>query len=660
MSEVVVTAEQPNDYRVSETISAARTTLPLIDLPQSVQVVPSRVIEDQAIVRPAEALRNVSGVVRTPAYLGLTDSYIIRGFAADTGLWNGFRRDLYIGFNDISAIDRIEVLKGPSSGSYGILEPGGVVNYVTKRPTKEPYGKVDIKAGSFDYYRPSLDLSGPVTEDASLRYRLNSAYEHSGGFRDFQESDLFALSGALDWDISDKTKLQFEFSYSDFDGGADRGFPTSLGPVIFSLPTQRNLGEPSDSYALWQLDTALTLTHEFSDAVSLRSGFFFNRVEDDRRNTQGFELDADGRTLLRGYTDVPSWSENFSWFSDLTVKFKTGSVKHTALFGIDLQRNNYAYDFNSGEATDLNIFAPNYSHIAPNLQPDGNFESQTNTLGLYVQDHITFSDKWKLLAGVRWDAYDYEDVDRDYDSATQFSGNGFSPRAGLVYQPVEDVSLYGSYSQSLKPNTYARTRSGSIVDPEVGKQWELGVKTELFDGRLSPSLAFYHLTKENVAVPDPADPSGNFSIISGEQRSRGIEFDVTAELTPGWNLIASYAYTDAEVTADTSLPVGDALLNVPPHGASFSTTYEIQSGALKGAGITASIFFVDEREAELPNTYKIPSFVRFDAGVFYKRGNWRYSVDFKNIGYEEYYDSQGYSVYPGAPFSVLAGISYSW
>lgn len=662
LGEMVVTAERsvPDVYRTLESEGGSRLPMALMDLPQAVQVVPHEVIENQAITRASEALRNVSGVVRTPAYMGFTDSYTIRGFQSDTGLWNGFRRDLYIGFNDISAIDRIEVIKGPSSVSYGILDPGGVVNYVTKRPTSVPYGKVEGMAGSYDFYRSALDVSGPLTEDKSVRYRFNAAYESSGGFRDFTDSDLQAYSGAVDWDINEKTKMQFEFSTSDFDGGSDRGLSPEFGPMVYDIPIHRNYGEPTDSYKLRQVDVALSVTHELSEDATLRSGVFFNQVESDRKNTQGFSLAPGTTTLLRNYTDVEDFSRVFSWYGDLRYKFETGPLKHDALVGVDLQRAEFDYVFQSSDAQDIDIWNPVYGKGPITLTPDGDYYSTRDSMGIYVQDHITITEQWKALAGLRWDTYRFTDKDKDYDTYTDFHDNGVSPRAALVYQPVKEVSIYGSYSQSIKPNTYARTKGGAIVDPEEGQQIEFGVKTELLDGRLTPSLAVYDLRKKNVAVQDPTDPSGMFSVITGEQRSRGVELDLTATLAPGWNMIASYGYTDSEVTEDTSLPIGDALVNVPLHGASFSTTYEIQEGALKGAGVTASAFYVGQREASLPNDLNIPSYVRLDAGVFYKMDQWRFSVDVKNVTDKEYYDSQGYSLYPGAPLSVFAGVSYTW
>ncbi|HEY9875715.1 MAG TPA: TonB-dependent receptor, partial [Candidatus Obscuribacterales bacterium] len=231
----------------------------------------------------------------------------------------------------------------------------------------------------------------------------------------------------------------------------------------------------------------------------------------------------------------------------------------------------------------------------------------------------------------------------------------FSPRIGIVYQPIEPISLYASYSSSFKPNISATTSDGSLLDPEKGRQYEIGVKGELLNGRLSTTLAAFDITKTNVATTDPNDP--DFSIAAGKYRSRGVELDVRGEIARGWNVIASYANIDAFVSQDNSIPVGDRLVNVPRNSASLWTTYEIQSGGLQGLGFGAGLFFVGEREAALPNTIKIPSYVRTDATIFYRRNNYRAALNFKNLLDTKYYDSQGFFVYPKEPLTVVGTFS---
>ncbi|MEH1845443.1 MAG: TonB-dependent receptor [Nostoc sp.] len=204
---------------------------------------------------------------------------------------------------------------------------------------------------------------------------------------------------------------------------------------------------------------------------------------------------------------------------------------------------------------------------------------------------------------------------------------------------MEPISLYFSYSQSFKQPNSSRTFDGSVLPPESGTQYEVGVKAELIKDRLSATFAAYDITKENVATTDPNHT--DFSIAAGEVKSRGLEFDLYGQILPGWNVIASLFHNDAFVSKDNTLPVGDSLVNAPGSGASLWTTYQIQDGDWKGLGFGGGVFYTGDREAELPNTFKIPSYVRADATIFYKRDNWRVGLNFKNLFGTRYYDSQG-------------------
>lgn len=262
----------------------------------------------------------------------------------------------------------------------------------------------------------------------------------------------------------------------------------------------------------------------------------------------------------------------------------------------------------------------------------------------------------KVLAGVRFDSNDifYRDTLSDAFDFEQ-SESDFSPRVGIVYQPSESTSVYASWSNSFNPQFFSRNRAGEPFEPETGEQFEIGVKQEFFDGRLSATLALYDLTRKNVLTTDPDDP--DFSIQTGEQTSRGIELDVAGEILPGWNIIATYAYIDAFVSEDESISVGERLVNAPKNSASLWTTYEIQSGGLQGLGFGAGLVFVGEREAQLPNTIELPSYVRADASIFYRRNNWRTALNFKNLFDTKYYNTQGFYVTPAAPFTVLGTFS---
>lgn len=663
--ELVVTGEQDSGYKAPDASTATKTDTPLIEIPQAIQVIPRQVIEDQKVQRVADVLRNVSGVTVKTDYAG-TDTYTIRGFDTNTNLRNGFRQDSFTGFTDTATVDRIEVLKGPASVLYGQLEPGGIVNYITKQPLEQPYYSATFSAGSYSYYRPEIDISGPLTPDNNILYRFVGAYENSGGFRDFAYKELYTFAPSLRVKLSDRTNLDLQYEYVNLNQSYDRGLP----PITrsFDLPISFNFGEPTDKYELFANRVNVALDHRFTENWRFRSAVSVQTVDTSRSNFQPVDFtnpfDEDGRTVARRYNKVGDYSRDYSWQNDLIGKFNTGSIGHEVLLGFELGRSVFGFPFRiSYNVPSLDILNPVYGAATPTTFEEGSEdESNTYRVGLYFQDQISLLPNLKMLLGGRFDFVNFKD---EYQPDT-INGTGtditeryyekFSPRIGLVYQPTENLSLYASYTSAFKPNEFALSVDGPL-EPESSTQYEVGVKGEFLDGKLTATLAAYEITKSNVATEDLNNLDSGFSIAAGKVKSRGIELDITGEILPGWNVIASYSHNDAYVSEDNNLPVGDRLVNAPRNSASLWTTYQIQSGNLKGLGFGGGVFFVGDREATLPNTITIPSFVRTDAAIFYRRDNYQIGLNFKNLLDTRYYDSAGFLLSPGAPFTVLGTFS---
>ena len=655
--ELVVTGEQDN-YHVTNSSTATRTDTPLRDVPQSIQVIPQEVIKDQQITRISDATRNVSGVSPLTGFANAFDIYTIRGFTNYNILTNGFKTGSYPPAT--ASVERVEVLKGPASVLYGQIEPGGVVNYVTKQPLSDPYYAAEFTAGSFSFYRGTIDFSGPLTTDKKLLYRLNVAYENSGSYRDFYNYDNFTVSPVITYKPSENTALTFEYQYGRRRGGFDRAFPPN-NPAL-TLPITRNFGEPNDFNNLDYHRASLTLDQHFGKSLQLRSALFFQSFVDNSAYVNINIIEPDGRTLERDYSvNDDLLTKDYSWQTDLIGKFNTGSIAHQLLLGLELSRNTSPpgllsnYNYSTGL---IDIFNPVYGAGRPTTLENATYYSgKTDTLGLYLQDQVTLLSNLKLLVGGRYDFVDSVNSTRPLGgdiNSSEFNGNAFSPRVGLVYQPIEPISLYASYSRSFVPNT-GRTASGEILEPSRGTQYEVGIKSELFDQRLSATLAAYDITKTNILTTDPNNT--DFSIAVGEVKSRGIEMDVAGEILPGWKIIASGYLNDAFVSKDNSIPVGRRLENAAYHGASLWTTYQIQKGDLQGLQFGAGIFFVGDRIANQSDPFTIPSYVRTDAAISYKHDNWRAALNFKNIFDVKYYDTNGYLVFPQAPLTVLGSIS---
>lgn len=668
--EVIATGEaedDADDYAVTDATTATRTDTPLLDIPQSIQVVPQQVIEDQQANRLEDALRNVSGVSAGDSFGDTTQRFVIRGFAQDTTLVNGFRQGAFRqGFPSLDRLERIEVLKGPASILYGNLEPGGVVNLVTKKPLKEPFAETNLTLGSFGLFQSSFDFSDAIDSGQKLLYRFNTSVEAGGNFRDFeQDTTRLSLAPSISWQIGENTDLLIDLNYTNQANPFDRGI-VAIGNGVADIPYDRIFQQPDDEYELEQFSASYQLEHRFNDKWKLRNSF--SLVSSDSSN---FTLDSvfidDSGILERGFRRNNDISENYSLQTNVVGEFKTGKVEHQLLAGVDYDRATSVG--RQGRLPDdpvfpIDIFTQEADPV-PNVEPEEltSFVRDENIsadlIGVYLQDQISISEQFKLLAGGRLDIFDQESIDFADDLSSEQSQERFSPRVGLVYQPIEPISLYASYSTSFNPDPFnSTTVDGDVLEPSTGTQYELGVKGEFLNKKLTSTLAFYQIERDNFATTDPDNP--DFSVAAGEVRSRGIELDVAGEVLPGWNVIAAYAYTDAEITEDNDFPVGNQLANVPENSASLWTSYQVQQGSLQGLGLGAGVFFVGDRQGDLDNTFTLPSYVRTDAAIFYRQDDWQANLNFQNLFDVDYIRSSEEfreGLRPGDPFAVIGSIS---
>ncbi|MBD2360320.1 TonB-dependent receptor [Anabaena minutissima FACHB-250] len=658
--ELVVTGQQ-DGYRVREGSTATKTDTPLRDIPASIQVIPRKLLEDQKTTRIQDALENISGVNKQ-GNLGGTDAggYVIRGFAQSGNFRNGFADNDFYSSVDPANIERIEVLKGPASVLYGQAEPGGIINVVTKQPLSNPFASVDLSVGNYSFYRPGIDLSGPLNADGSLLYRLNVAYQNAGSFRDFNFTERFFIAPVVTWNISDRTSVTFDFEYLNNDYRSDRGL-ASIGDRPAPVPISRFIGYPFDgntTYTDSAFRAGYRFEHQFSENWQLRNAFSFSYGR-----SRGLYAESSRELIDEQFRPIFVGRENFlretyTLQTELVGRFNTGSVVHQPLIGVELRRNTWTYtSFDVEEPIPpIDIFNPNYNVTQPAIPEESTFGYKTrrDTLGIYLQDQITFADNLKLLLGGRFDAFQREE---DFGTPEEESLSAFSPRVGIVYQPIEPISLYASYTESFQPDRFlGRSVTGTPFKPTRGSQYEVGIKADITE-RLSATLAAFEITKSNVVTSDPNNP--RFSIQVGEQRSRGIELDIAGEILPGWNIITSYAYTDAITSKDNRISVGNRIFNVPEHSASFWTTYEIQQGSLQGLGFGLGLYYVGDRFADNENTSTLVSYFRTDSALYYKRDNWRLGLNFRNLFNETYYEtSQSRNIiYPGAPFTVIGSFS---
>ncbi|WP_299491701.1 TonB-dependent siderophore receptor, partial [Acaryochloris sp. IP29b_bin.137] len=683
---IIVSADPLPRYQVPTASAGTRTNTDVLDIPQGIQIIPKAVLKDQGNKGLGESLRNTSGVnIGRAAGLARATTPIIRGFETDNLLRNGLRDDTLRISSGVNNIERIEVLKGPSSVLFGAGNLGGTINLVTETPLEEPLYNLEFKAGNYKFYGGSFDFTGPLNESKSLGYRLNFAYESRLGITSFENSDFFFISPSLQLINTDSTSLIVDFEYlSSRTRGDNSGLPafSAIGPegntliedIVDSgvqiseedlqragtLDISKNLGEPDISSSETNvIRVGYRFEHKFDESWKIRNEFLGSFQDTPQSSFVGsinFLQEAgqpNFNLLERIYLENPSYREAFTLNTNVVGDFKIAGIDQKLLFGVELFRElqedvinqRLFFPFLSLESTPFNLFNPNYdpsrffNDSDINLRPGTDTKTQTSSIGFYAQSQINFTDNLIVLLGGRLDyvkQFFVDRVNRADTSAIQTADTAFSPRFGIIYKPIEDLSLYASYTRSFNP-TIGRGETGEIFIPEKGKQIEFGVKAKLLDDRITTSLAYYQLRRTNVLTQDPSNLG--FQVQVGEQASDGVEFDIAGEILPGWNIIANYAYTNARISQDNEFPDGLRLLNSPEHAASIWTSYEIQKGALEGLGLGFGLYFQGSRNGDLRRPFVIPSYTRADASIFYQRGGFRAQINIQNLFNTRYFEA---------------------
>jgi iron complex outermembrane receptor protein len=653
-------------YVAEEASTATRTDTPLIQVPQSLEVVTRKVIDDQRAVRVEQALRNVSGMA-----LGDVGQ---SGIAADVAYCRGFPCGYFknylrnddqnqaLTFRDISNIQRIEVLKGPASVLYGRSQPGGIINIMTKQPLSERYASIDQIVGSYGYYRTMIDVTGPLNESKTVLFRINGAYENTESFRDNVQGQRYFVAPVFTWRASNNTTITIDGEYIRDRRTADFGIP-AIGRGVAPIPLSRFFGERFDTMRFEEGRAGLTVEHQLNSVWRIESRFRADRSVATAYRTVGLGVSPDNQAIARFFFDQLAPISSYYWRNDLIGKFTTGSIRHNFLTGVEVGRQYASYDQAAVPFSAISIFNPVYGQTgAPILDRTPVSQSFANALGGYVQDQISLLDNLHVLIGARGDYfYQHSKVGAGDTTAENYA---FSPRIGLTYQPIPQMAVYANVTRSFIPNFGPFTVARNQFKPTTGTQYEAGVKAEIVPGRLTSTLAFYRILKKDALATDPTNPL--FFIQTGAQRSQGVEFDLTAQLLTGWKVIATYAYTDARVAADTTIQVGNRIPLIARHTGSLWTTYDFQSNFLQGFGVGAGLFAVGERAGDVGNTFTLPGYVRTDMALYYRKPdflthtNLIAQLNIQNLLDQEYFYSGGggraSAAFAGAPLTFLGSV----
>lgn len=662
-TEVLGSREQ--GYRATTAPTANKSRTPVKETPFSIQTVTRELIEDRGVTTFGEAIRTVPGITNQVGFGGVNDRFRLRGFGTESNLKNGIRRSNFVAIDDLANIEQIEVLKGPASALYGRFEPGGVVNMVTKKPLAEQSTRIDLSAGRYDFYRSTLDTSGPLSD--TLGYRLTAAWQDNGSFRDFVDNRSSFFSPVLSWQLAPETTLTLEFEYARKVADMDRGFGNN--PLYLKAPIERNFAEPDTRASAISKMASVTLDHALDDNWDLHAAI---QASDAR-------LDADWYSYgffnggIGGTPDNPSVTRQPQRNQDRQIDvtalaegsryWRTGEINHRVLFGTEYSRDWWDYDAAIGSASTIDFNNPVYGTPPSPLTPAGEGRFINDSWALYVQDEMSFgeAERWRVLLGGRYDYIDASTYSASYgiDEPAEKTFSAFSPRVGVTWTPFDPVSFYTSWSRSMRTELNSGLLRGGVVpSPVKGEQYEAGVKFSLLEGRLTPTLAYFDIRRKDGLVADPNDPTFSYSIQVGEQRSKGWELDVPFMITPRWRMLASYTRLNAVISDDSNAGMeGNRLANAPRTNASLWSTYDL-SGFAQGVSVGLGANYVGERQANNANTFTLPSYTRWDANISYKFGQvqqYRAQFNVQNLLDKRYYDSGGSFVptYPGAPRTAM-------
>lgn len=667
LDEVVITAEdakeEQNGYRTRRSASATKTETPLEEIPQAVSVIPTTVLDDLGSPRIEKALDYAGGVARQNDFGGLTMyEYSIRGLATSEFYKDGFSVNRgYMNPPDPSNVERIDVLKGPASSLYGRGDPGGTLNIVSKRPLEDRFARIDLSAGRWDRYRSSLDVNTPIDAEGTMLYRMNLAVEDSQSFRDYRSGERQFFAPSFSWAISPETRLLVQAEVIRNRQVFDRGV-VAPNDRLGSVSRADFFGEPGDGDIENNNETLQAeLEHDLNASWTVRLASHYKQGRLSGGATEASSLDADGRTLNREYR-----YRDFDWQDSITqLELRglvyTGAVEHNLLIGTEYER--YAKNENllrSSPVSQIDIYQPVYGQPRPPFNParSTNRHELVHARSLNLQDQMRFSEKLFGVIGARYDHYEHRLDNEVSGKRTEQTHEKVTPRIGALYQFTPEVGVFANASQSFKPNSGA-DRSGAVFDPEEGVGYEAGFKLDLLDSRLGMTIAAFHLTKENVLTADPLDAA--YQVAAGEVRSRGVDLQLTGQLTDEIRVIGAYAYVDAEVTKDNTLERGSRLLNVPEHSGSLMGVYEFLDGGLRGLELGGGVNYVGDRSGNVADSgFELPAYTTVDLLARYKATeDLTLGVNLNNAFDRTYYE-RSYSnvwVMPGEPRNLSLSLS---
>lgn len=624
-------------YNATHSQVATKTSMPILETTQSVSVVTRQQMDDQGSQTVAQAMRYTPGVLTNP--YGATHRYdyvAMRGFndgsvdniyvdglksMGDNGTYSTMQVDPYF-------LERIDILKGPSSVLYGRSSPGGLVALTTKKPLFDPYHQIQTTVGTQGQRGMGFDFSGPLDDDKRIAYRITGLADASDTQFDHNKEERYAIAPAVSIDFSEDTSLTLQaYLQHDPNGGYHGGNPADgmLHPRNgLRLSDHFFEGEPDiDDYERTQQSFSYQFEHRFNDVFTARQNFRYqdSDVSMDQVYSAGW-ADATSNILNRAYTGGDERLHSFIVDNMLQAEFFTGAAKHTVLLGADYQRRKADVTWRYGTVDPLDAGNPHYGNGNLQVLGENNYLRRLQQTGVYLQDLVEL-DQWRFSLGLRQDWVKVSEENRDTDTKVNDDRSKFTTRAGVLYLFENGVAPYVSYSESFNPNTVS-DQNGRPLAPTEGTQWETGIKYQPPGTDNLFTASVFRIEQENLASKQPNE---EFYRAVGEVRSQGLELEAHVQVTDSLKLIGGYTYTDIEYTKSMPSLVTPGLDNkgrsptqAPEQMYSLWADYNFLQGPLDGLRLGGGVRYVGYSWVDAENSMKVPSYTLFDASVGYDLG----------------------------------------
>jgi iron complex outermembrane receptor protein len=675
LEKVDVIGRMTKSYKSDYSFDATKTQMALKDIPQAISTVTKELIDDKMQLHLSNALENVSGITH---YSGF-EEYNMRGMHAENPcLINGLRT-----FNTsltspmLVNVEKIEVIKGPTSVLYSNADPGGLINLVTKKPLKDKQYSVILGTGSWDAFNGQVDATGPLNKSGSLLYRFNAGGENTESFRNGYFLKAYQIAPSFSYTPNTKLKVNLDISLSHTHSVVDRGVPALEGEKgLSSTPNNLTVIQPGDYLKETNLSTALRATYQFNSLVSFNTGLLSYITSQDL-SEHGIKdyITKDSVNLNYNYRKVTTSTITFTNYFDF--KFNTGRFKHQLLVGYDYIGTDMSttqwigelsgFGEDKGIVGTFSLLRPKYLSRAVNTyqhqevaeDSEDEADGEYSTHGVYVQEQLSF-DKWQLIASLRGEFYlSGEDESPDAMKITKLL-----PRIGVTYAATKDMRLYATYNRGFDPfePTSVLQVFKQAYKPVNSEMFETGMKADLLKNRLTASLAIYQITINNLSINANDASNPNLYVQRGEQRSRGIETELQGNLTDNLSLAVTYALNHTEITRSFNHDdIGKLAENAPMHSSSSWLNYDFKKGFLKGLGLSCGHSQSGKRNT-LETGVTLPGYCVFNGGVHYGIKHMNIALNVNNLFNTTYWTSayNNMNKWPGNPRNVMIRLGYSF